>query len=279
MKEFLIILLFFPLALGAQTLKVSDYDKTLKEWRIESFPVNLKSAPGIKMDVALRSSGNSFFVELQGSGIGSKPVDIDDQVIFLLDNDSTVTVKSRTAQPYDYSKSTNTYKHEYKISLQDLEYLSKHNLQALRKYSSKKFDDIYIGEENAEKVKALSTLFINELKKSNVVQTKAPLIPPAFPGGNEVMLNFLNRNLKAPPELQSGEKKLAVVQFVVKADGSIYDLQIKQSGGASYDNEVLRVLRRMPKWKPALDNGKKVDAIVTQPISFSPSNTTGKVQF
>jgi TonB family protein len=246
---------------------------------MESFPVNLKSAPGIKMDVSLRSSGTSFFVELRGSGIGANTVDIDDQVIFLLENDSTVTVKSRTAQTYDYSKSTNTYKHEYWISLKDLEYLSKHNLQALRKYSSNKFDDIYLGEENADKVKALSALFINELKKSNVLQTKAPLIPPGFPGGNEVLLNFLNRNLKPPPELQSGEKKLAVVQFLVKADGSINDFQIKQSAGLPFDNEVLRVLKRMPKWKPAMDNGKKVDAIVTQPVTFSFTNTTGKVQF
>ncbi len=62
--------------------------------------------------------------------------------------------------------------------------------------------------------------------------------------------------------------KIAVVQFLVKADGSINDLQIKESAGLAFDNEAIRVLKRMPKWKPASEKGKAVDAIVTQPVIF-----------
>lgn len=268
MKQFIIILLFFPLATGAQKLKFNEYDKYLKQRRVESFPVKLKSTPEIKMDISLRYVGTSFFVQLTGSGIGANVVGVNDQVIFLLDNDSTVTVKSPAVQAYDYSQAVSTYTHEYVLSFEDLENLSRHNLQALRKYSVENYDDIYIEKENADKLKELSAVFIDELKKGNLLQAKVLLIPPGFPGGNEVLLNFLNKNLKPPPELQTGEKKIAVVQFLVKADGSINDFQIMKSPGVSFGNELLRVLKRMPKWKPALENGKHVDAIVTQPVTF-----------
>jgi len=55
---------------------------------------------------------------------------------------------------------------------------------------------------------------------------------------------------------------------LVTADGSIDDMEIVQSGGLYFDNELLRVLKRMPKWKPAIENGKAVSATVTQPVTF-----------
>ena len=268
MKSSIVIGLLFSLAAGAQKLKVNKYDKDTRRWQLETFTVNLKTAPGIEMDISLSYVDSTFFVQLKGSGIGANVADVNDPVIFLFDNDSTVTVKSPTVQLYDYSGAVHTYKHNYVLSFKDLEYLSKHNIQALRKYSTLKYDDVYIEPKNAVKVKESSLALIEELKKENVLQPKAPAIAPRFPGGNEVLLSFLNRNLKPPPELPNGEKKILVVQFLVKADGSVSDIQIKQSPGLSFDNELLRVLKRMPKWKPASENGKAVDAVVTQTVTF-----------
>lgn len=91
---------------------------------------------------------------------------------------------------------------------------------------------------------------------------------PEFPGGQEAWLNFLRKNLVAPAELEAGEKKTVVVRFLVSTDGSVTGFEIMQSGGRSFDNEVIRVLKRMPMWKPAIQNGSPVTRAYLQPVTF-----------
>ncbi|MDB5207583.1 MAG: TonB family protein [Flavisolibacter sp.] len=279
MKVFVFILLLFSLDSASQKLKTNGYDKYLRKWRIETYPVNLKSTPDIKMDISFASADTAFFLQLMGSGIGTNTVDKNSEVVFLLDNDSTVTVKSSSLQSIDYGNISPAYRHEYLISFSDIESLGQHNLQALRKYSIGGFDDIYIEKKNEVKLRALANFFITELKKVKPLPQKVILIPPGFPGGNDVLLNFLNRNLKLLPDLKVGENKTAVVQFMVAADGSITDLQVKQSAGIALDNELLRILKRMPEWKPALENGKGINYTITQPLKFYRTAAGLKIQF
>lgn len=91
---------------------------------------------------------------------------------------------------------------------------------------------------------------------------------PQFPGGAEAWMRFLSRNLRAPDALQAGEKKSVLIRFLVSADGSVTGFDVVQSGGAAFDGEVIRVLKKMPKWKPALQNGKPVTVTFTQPVTF-----------
>jgi protein TonB len=91
---------------------------------------------------------------------------------------------------------------------------------------------------------------------------------PEFPGGQEAWLKFLQRNLVAPSELEPGEKKTVFIRFVVAADGTVTGFEIIQSSGKVFDNEVIRVLKKMPKWKPAIQNGQPVPRFFTQPVTF-----------
>jgi protein TonB len=59
-----------------------------------------------------------------------------------------------------------------------------------------------------------------------------------------------------------------MVKFAVGVDGSITHFEIIQSGGTDFDNEVIRVLKKMPKWKPAVQNGRNVAVMFTQPVTF-----------
>jgi periplasmic protein TonB len=59
-----------------------------------------------------------------------------------------------------------------------------------------------------------------------------------------------------------------IVRFSVGEDGSVTHFEIMQSGGSAFDNEVIRVLKKMPKWKPAVQNGKNVPVMFTQPVTF-----------
>lgn len=278
-KIFAVFCLLAPLLAGAQKLKTAGYDSVSKGWRIESFPVVLKSTADTKMEVELRSVGNDFLLQINGAGIGANTVNVGDYIIFLLDNDSTVTVKAAAVQGFEKTKPLSTYRHEYLLTAADIEMLSDRNLTALRKYSVEGYDDIYFEAGKGAQFKELSAAFLEALKDGNVLKPKGASRPPAFPGGNDVLLSFLNRNLKAKPPMQRGENKKAVVQFMVNADGSVNELQITQSAGAAFDNELLRILRRMPRWKPSMQNGKETNAVVTQTVNFSDVNGALKIQF
>ena len=92
----------------------------------------------------------------------------------------------------------------------------------------------------------------------------------SFPGGHDALLAYLKTNLVCPEnELGIGEKKVVVAKFLIQPDGSASNIQITKPGGSSFDREVIRVLRMMPKWEPHLTNGTPVSVSVTQPITFA----------
>jgi protein TonB len=104
--------------------------------------------------------------------------------------------------------------------------------------------------------------------KSGVPAFEAKDQQPEFPGGASAWMNYLNRNLQTPADLEPGDKKTVLIKFVVDADGSVTDFTVVRSGGYTFDNEVIRVLRKMPKWKPAIQNGHPVTVSFTQPVTF-----------
>jgi protein TonB len=91
---------------------------------------------------------------------------------------------------------------------------------------------------------------------------------PEFPGGNPAWAAFLNRYLQVPDDLQPGERRTVQVRFQVSAEGEITKFEILQSGGSIFDREVIRVLKKMPKWKPAIQNGRPIAISFVQPVTF-----------
>lgn len=278
MKRFLFFAFFLPFVSNAQKLKTNEFDNNLKQWRAESFSVALKASPEIKMTMSLRSLDTSYFLLLTGSGVGTNTIDVGTEVIFFLENDSTVTARSANIQAIDYGTLAPVYRHEYIIYKNDLERLSRHNIKSVRKNSVGGFDEVLVEKKNAGNAKKLSRLFLDELAKANPELSKPAINPPAFPGGQDVLVRFLNNNLKPVAELVPGETKTAIVKFQVTADGSVNDMQITKSAGNEFDIELLRILKRMPKWKPAIDNGKKVDAVVTHTFTISRNENNLQVQ-
>lgn len=114
----------------------------------------------------------------------------------------------------------------------------------------------------------------------NPPQTVAPEEPailehpdenPEFPGGIQAWIRYLQNMLRVPEELESGDRKTVRVKFVVNASGEVTDAVITQSAGKEFDKEVLRVIGRMPKWKPGKQRGKPVASYFTQPVTFTVS--------
>ncbi len=104
------------------------------------------------------------------------------------------------------------------------------------------------------------------------VQPPAAFVPmerdPAFPGGAAALHQFLSRNLQTPDELEEGERILVKVKFRVDTDGRVSSFEIAESGGREFDQEVLRVVKRMPRWEPAFQNGINVPVSFMIPVTF-----------
>ena len=84
----------------------------------------------------------------------------------------------------------------------------------------------------------------------NIISPRATAdVMPQYPGGMKELIKFLKKNLVAPAEID--EEEIGVkIKFVVNYDGSLVSFNIMQSGGDIFDNEVIRVLKKMPKWIP-----------------------------
>lgn len=98
-------------------------------------------------------------------------------------------------------------------------------------------------------------------------------IMPEFPGGLEAMQDYIQKNLSYPKwAIENGVKGKVVMSFVVMPDGSIELSEIEKGIGFGCDEEALRVVNEMPKWKPGIQNGKKVAVKLILPIRFDHYN-------
>ena len=90
---------------------------------------------------------------------------------------------------------------------------------------------------------------------------------PHFPGGNGAMLDWLSKNIHYTSGCASIHGRV-VVSFYIEPDGSLSDIELVQKVDPELDNEVLRVVKAMPKWIPVVHNGKAIRAKYTLPITF-----------
>lgn len=63
-----------------------------------------------------------------------------------------------------------------------------------------------------------------------------------------------------------------MAKFVVDKNGNISDVQITQNGREDLDDEVTRVINKMPNWKPGLQNGLPNAVYFRMPITFINNN-------
>lgn len=92
---------------------------------------------------------------------------------------------------------------------------------------------------------------------------------PSFPGGEEKLYEYLGQNIKYPQMAkEAGVKGKVYVQFVVEKDGSITDVTVARGIGSGCDKEAVRVVKKMPRWSPGEQRGKKVRVKYTLPVVY-----------
>ena len=93
--------------------------------------------------------------------------------------------------------------------------------------------------------------------------------PAEFPGGEEALFKYSVNNIQYPE--QAKKEKISgrvYVSFIVEKDGSISNAEVIRGIGGGCDEEALRVVRNMPKWKPGTQRGKPVRFQYTLPLNF-----------
>ena len=103
---------------------------------------------------------------------------------------------------------------------------------------------------------------------------------PEFPGGMIACLQYLARNIKYPVTAQKeGAQGKVIVQMVIEKDGSVDHVSIVRSITPELDAEAARVVKSMPKWKPATVKDKAVRCRYTVPVTAIKSIKTEKRLF
>lgn len=92
---------------------------------------------------------------------------------------------------------------------------------------------------------------------------------PQFPGGVEAFRKFLNQHMQYPKQaMEEGQSGRVYVKFTVDEKGNIRDIVLLKRAGHGFDEEALRLFNMMPKWLPAIQNGKYSKAYLNYPIDF-----------
>ena len=98
---------------------------------------------------------------------------------------------------------------------------------------------------------------------------EAPEVMPEYPGGVPKLMEFLSANVRYPVEAQRSKiEGRSVIGFVVERDGSISNVSVTKGSYPLLDDEAIRVVKEMPKWKPGMINGKPVRVKFNLPIYF-----------
>ncbi len=91
---------------------------------------------------------------------------------------------------------------------------------------------------------------------------------PEFPGGMAKLAQYLSTNIKYPPMArEAGIQGKVFVGFVVEPDGTVSNVNILR-GVPGLDEEAIRVVKAMPKWKPGKQRGQAVRVRYQVPINF-----------
>jgi protein TonB len=84
------------------------------------------------------------------------------------------------------------------------------------------------------------------------------------------MFRFLMENIRYPQKARADKiEGRVIISFTVKTDGSVADVETMKGIGGGCDEEAIRVVKLMPKWKSGEDQGKRINVAMVLPVKFS----------
>jgi periplasmic protein TonB len=96
---------------------------------------------------------------------------------------------------------------------------------------------------------------------------------PEFPGGNAALLKYVSENLRYPEEAQNNNiQGRVILKFVVNPDGSVDRIEVLRGVDQLLDDEAIRVVNSLPRFKPGKQGGVAVPVWFSLPVTFKIEN-------
>ena len=89
-----------------------------------------------------------------------------------------------------------------------------------------------------------------------------------FPGGLCAWQKFIRHNTTYPDAaVDSNIQGTVVVQFIVNTNGDVFNVEAV-SGPSALRQSAVDVIKKTPKWRPGIINGRTIKCYKKQPILF-----------
>ncbi len=92
---------------------------------------------------------------------------------------------------------------------------------------------------------------------------------PEFPGGVPGLMKYIRESIRYPRvSRKKGVEGRVIVKFTVDTTGQPGACTIMKSVSSELDAEAIRMVLKMPKWKPGEQHGKAIPVYYILPINF-----------
>ena len=95
-------------------------------------------------------------------------------------------------------------------------------------------------------------------------------VEPSFPGGISRLYEYLDERMDY--SVAGGYADVigvVLVEFTIEADGSVTYPEIKRELYPAFDEQALQIVSEMPRWSPALKDGRPVRCRYQMPMRYS----------
>ncbi len=163
MKYLILAIFFIPLFTSAQRIKINKYDTSLNTTVIETTSSQIKQG----FSISFKAIGPNIFATLKGIASSKTASSLDNEVNFLLENDSTVKAVTTSLQS-DVAGMNGivTSSNDYSISYNDLELLSQFYVLAIMKGTT----DVYVPKNKQTEIRMMSLLLKSDMAKAKVLE-------------------------------------------------------------------------------------------------------------
>ena len=108
-----------------------------------------------------------------------------------------------------------------------------------------------------------------QITKVKEETAQAIIIDASYPGGQDELMKYIASSMKYPQDaMDNGFQGKVYVGFIVNEDGSISNVEIKRGVQESLDQEALRIIKNMPNWEPAEQDGQAIKSSYMLQVSF-----------
>ena len=120
---------------------------------------------------------------------------------------------------------------------------------------------------------------MDERREGEIVEAPPPMLDeypsdqeqPQFPGGLSALMAYLQKEIKYPKAEEEAHIQGRVhIQFTVETDGMITNVRTVRhvKDGPGLEKEAERAVKAMPRWTPAMQNGRPVRVEYILPVPF-----------